>query len=207
MSRNAAERMPRRDLVPVLSLWQPWATLIALGVKTIETRSWLLNYRGFIAVHSARRPPTAGLTVGGWTCWPPVSQHNRLTASWMLTPPGAGDPVPLPLGMLVATARVVDCLPMTGWADLGDPECIVVHDDSIDHAMLSDKDQPRDIVPDGAHLIRDVTDQMPFGDFSPGRYAWMLEDVTALPAPLEFRGGQGLNRKVPASRVGLRSPA
>ena len=43
-----------------LSLWQPWASLIAIGVKTFETRTWppprtVLGQR--IAIHAAKRPP------------------------------------------------------------------------------------------------------------------------------------------------------
>lgn len=44
--------------MPVLTLWQPWASLIALGAKTIETRGWSTSHRGRIAIHAAgRRPP------------------------------------------------------------------------------------------------------------------------------------------------------
>lgn len=38
-----------------LSLWQPWATLIAIGVKQYETRSWATPYRGPLLIHAARR--------------------------------------------------------------------------------------------------------------------------------------------------------
>ena len=38
-----------------LSLWQPWASLVALGIKTIETRSWETRYRGEIAIHAAKQ--------------------------------------------------------------------------------------------------------------------------------------------------------
>ena len=40
----------------VLTLWQPWATLVALGVKVHETRSWSTKYRGTLAIHAAKRP-------------------------------------------------------------------------------------------------------------------------------------------------------
>lgn len=40
----------------ILTLWQPWATLIALGVKIHETRSWSTKYRGPVAIHAAKRP-------------------------------------------------------------------------------------------------------------------------------------------------------
>lgn len=39
----------------VLSLWQPWASAIARGLKQNETRSWSTDYRGPIAIHAAKR--------------------------------------------------------------------------------------------------------------------------------------------------------
>lgn len=40
-----------------ISLWQPWATLIAIGAKQYETRSWPANYTGELAIHAAKRKP------------------------------------------------------------------------------------------------------------------------------------------------------
>jgi hypothetical protein len=40
-----------------LTLFQPWATLIALDAKRYETRSWATSYRGPLAIHAAKRPP------------------------------------------------------------------------------------------------------------------------------------------------------
>lgn len=40
-----------------LSLTQPWATLVALGKKRFETRSWRTKYRGQIAIQAARNFP------------------------------------------------------------------------------------------------------------------------------------------------------
>lgn len=37
----------------VLSLTEPYATLIKMGVKTIETRSWKTNYRGELYIHAS----------------------------------------------------------------------------------------------------------------------------------------------------------
>jgi hypothetical protein len=39
-----------------------------------------------------------------------------------------------------------------------------------------------------------ITDQLPYGDFRPGRYAWLLTDITPLAEPVPFKGGQGLSR-------------
>ncbi len=39
-----------------LSLKQPWAALLALGLKTIEVRRWPTARRGRILIHAARVP-------------------------------------------------------------------------------------------------------------------------------------------------------
>lgn len=36
-----------------LSLLQPWASLVAMGQKTIETRSWTTAYRGSLLIHAS----------------------------------------------------------------------------------------------------------------------------------------------------------
>jgi len=38
-----------------ITLWQPWASLMALGYKKIETRSWSTKYRGPLLIHAAKR--------------------------------------------------------------------------------------------------------------------------------------------------------
>lgn len=38
----------------VLTLTQPWATLVAIGAKHVETRSWGTSYRGPLAIHAAK---------------------------------------------------------------------------------------------------------------------------------------------------------
>ena len=53
-----------------LSLRQPWASLIANGRKTIETRTWRTHYRGPLAIHASARPyddlPTGGIIAVAW---------------------------------------------------------------------------------------------------------------------------------------------
>jgi len=38
-----------------LSLWNPFAEFMRIGLKTIETRSWPTSYRGALAIHAAKR--------------------------------------------------------------------------------------------------------------------------------------------------------
>ena len=46
--------------IRIISLWQPWASLIALNLKQYETRSWGAPYRGKLAIHAAKRPIDSG---------------------------------------------------------------------------------------------------------------------------------------------------
>lgn len=41
--------------IKAISLWQPWASFIAFGLKKHETRSWSTPYRGLLAIHAAKR--------------------------------------------------------------------------------------------------------------------------------------------------------
>lgn len=38
-----------------LSLTQPWATLVVLGKKRFETRSWATKYRGPLLIHASKK--------------------------------------------------------------------------------------------------------------------------------------------------------
>lgn len=43
----------------VLSLLQPWASLVVMGHKKIETRSWKTKYRGELLIHASLNPKMA----------------------------------------------------------------------------------------------------------------------------------------------------
>ena len=43
--------------IKAVSLTQPWATLVAIGAKKIETRSFSRNYRGLLAIHASKLFP------------------------------------------------------------------------------------------------------------------------------------------------------
>ena len=42
----------------VLSLLQPWATLVMLGAKQFECRSWQTVYRGPLLIHASAKKPS-----------------------------------------------------------------------------------------------------------------------------------------------------
>ncbi len=50
-----------------LTLWQPWASLIAMGEKSVETRCWSTAYRGELAIHAAAKLPPKWLGASAQT--------------------------------------------------------------------------------------------------------------------------------------------
>lgn len=70
-----------------ITLMQPWASLIALGAKRYETRSWKTHYRGPLAIHSSRDFSKASRAL--CHCepfarpWPGRSEkRSRITRHW-----------------------------------------------------------------------------------------------------------------------------
>ena len=51
-----------------ISLHQPWASWIALGKKTIETRFWYTKYRGELLIVSTKQPKYNNLPLGKALC-------------------------------------------------------------------------------------------------------------------------------------------
>lgn len=181
-----------------LTIRQPWATLIARGAKTIETRSWSTKYRGPLAIHAGQSPRTwreldapslmadrvvvdAVLVELGVKdadgSWPsPYETEAGIFVDWSLDRPT------FPLGAVVAVAELVDVVPMIEnpleepegrfvWVD---PDFVQVHDDLDDPA------------PRYSEL------ENLFGDFAEGRWAWLLENVEPLEPPVPAKGRQGL---------------
>lgn len=88
----------------------------------------------------------------------------------------------------MASCRLADCVPIVTYQDDEWLRCALDHLDRVEN-----NSEPTDLLPESRpHLIYtrdrptttgraltsdDITDQLPFGDFSPGRFAWLLEDV------------------------------
>jgi len=82
-----------------ITIKQPWATLIALGEKRFETRSWQTKYRGEIAIH-------AGKTVD-------KDALNEVAIMAALSKHGINSHKELPTGAVIATVELVDCHKIT----------------------------------------------------------------------------------------------
>jgi hypothetical protein len=138
-----------------ISLWQPWASAIAAGVKTIETRSWSTPYRGPLAIHAAKR----------WTRYEQEFWYTNVpilseTASQFATL-GIRTASMLPLGCVVATCEIYDCL-----------------------STSSDTDAAKLAAHSGSE------DEESWGNYSENRFAWLLRNIKAI-KPVPCVGRQG----------------
>ena len=148
-----------------LSLWQPWASAIAVGAKRIETRHWSTRYRGPLAIHAAKRcihwelreyasrPEWRGA----------LRAHLGLEAQPLWTR--------LPFGAIVATCNLIDCLP-TQQFSLGE--------------LVRRRNPPGEVCDFFAWSESDM------GNFALGRFGWVLRDVVPFQRPIPYRGAQGL---------------
>lgn len=97
-----------------LTLWQPWATLIAIGAKQYETRSWGTSYRGPLAIHAGVRRPTHEDISVLWDAQVLCPRERpELAAALERVAPSSTAPAALPLGVIVATCRLVECVRMS----------------------------------------------------------------------------------------------
>jgi activating signal cointegrator 1 len=121
-----------------LSLTQPWATAICLGIKQWETRSWPTHFRGELCIHASKGFPK-------WAKEIAVDLANERGISFE----------DLPLGKIVCVVSLTECR----------------QTDSL------------------IHEIGEIEQQ--WGDYSPGRYAFKLENLRVLSDPVPAIGHLG----------------
>jgi hypothetical protein len=167
-----------------LTLWQPWASLIAVGAKTIETRGWSTSYRGPLAIHASKR-----CEVGAVGEYDVEKDNPRGTPPAYLMRGPMDWPYRLPLGAVVATCELVDVVPMVFEGEQENLRRLAI---DADNSLWLCEPEPDDDSPDyPIQDWRDVSDQVPYGDYTPGRFAWLLEKITPI-EPISAKGKQGL---------------
>lgn len=127
-----------------ITIWQPWAQLVAIGAKEYETRTWAHSYRGPVAIHAGKRKQWDGMVI---PC----------------------EPFRTPLrdaGIVTYTSLALGCVVAVG-------ELTAIY--ATRELWLKLNRQER-----------------AFGDFTPGRYAWRIQNVRLLEEPIPVSGKQGL---------------
>ena len=126
--------MASTPLWKALTLYQPWASDVADGRKSWETRSWYTRYRGTLVIHAGKSREFIG--------------RGSMK----------------PTGCIVAVSKLVAVRPTELMVATLDPEEIAL------------------------------------GDYTPGRYAWMLDDIVKLRLPIPAKGARGLWDVTPETR-------
>jgi activating signal cointegrator 1 len=88
------QKEPDNPTIKALTLHQPWASLIAAGIKQYETRHWSTDHRGLLAIHAGKKEPDMSYSDLG-----------------LIRTKNDGLPEPPPLGCVVAIARLVAVIP------------------------------------------------------------------------------------------------
>lgn len=90
-----------------LSLWQPWGTLMQLGLKRNETRGWETSYRGHLLIHAAKKwnGELERMCVAPPFFDPLVKALGLAAASFPRKS--------LPFGAILCRVRLVDCVRIT----------------------------------------------------------------------------------------------
>ncbi|MGE5519226.1 MAG: ASCH domain-containing protein [Candidatus Dadabacteria bacterium] len=128
----------------VLSLLQPWATLVVMGLKTIETRSWSTNHRGPLLIHASLGRAGALVALES-----PFDMYINNFDS-------------LPFGAIIGQVNLDDVLRV---------EQLFFSAEEINRLSLEER---------------------AFGDYSPGRYAWLLSDAKVFVRPIPIKGSLNL---------------
>ncbi len=147
-----------------ISLWQPWATAVAVRAKRIETRHWSTDYRGPLLIHAAKRcNKTEMRDYAGDRHWldalrPAGATQAGCAPLWEL----------LPLGAVVAVCNLVDCRPSESFTTM-ELDGLRRHEGEPQHWGWSER---------------------MMGNFEPGRFGWVLDNIHPLRQPIPFKGGQ-----------------
>ncbi|MBZ9637590.1 ASCH domain-containing protein [Clostridium sp. FP1] len=143
-----------------LSIIEPFATLIAIQEKKIETRSWKTNYRGKIAIHASKNINKEGKE----SCL----KHEFMKVledKYILINGNNKIQYNFNFGNIIAIGDLIACVQMKELYE--------------DYAILENG-----MKVEGNELI--------FGDYTPGRYAWILDNIHLINKPLEVKGHLGL---------------
>jgi ASCH domain. len=165
------------ERVKALSLWQPHASLVALGLKQYETRGWYTAYRGKLIIHAAKK----------WSY-----QQQQLARRFVQLFPACHALVTHPLldalvwhregvypvfGAALCVCDLVECIPAERLVPAGTR---LEADDRVGQISFQ---------------------EYCFGDFSPGRFALKLANVQLFTKPVPVPGRQSLwdwTQEVPA---------
>lgn len=148
-----------------ISLWQPWASLMALEEKKDETRNGVTKVRGEVAICASLKWTT---DLKNLACSEPFlsalsgfPEYDIRGREWRV----ANQIITAtPLGCVVSVGELYDSIRAEKWIEL--------HKEELEA--------------DASRALRELR----FGNYAPGRGVWRFRNMRKLATPIPVRGGQ-----------------
>jgi hypothetical protein len=145
-----------------VTLHQPYATAIALGCKRIETRGYRTHHRGPIAIHASMSARPEYM--GVIRDMPAADAAAFIAAGYAVG--GKPSLLKLPQACIVAIAEIQGVCP------------------------VEELQRARYTTASGSSILTDG--ERYWGNYSAGRFGWILVNIRRLAKPIPTRGYQGL---------------
>lgn len=143
----------------VLSLLQPWASLVVLGHKKIETRSWNTKYRGELLIHASMGKKKEG-----------ISLFNESKSSFLYNSEFGGIAFnDLPFGAIIGKVNLIATIP-------------------TESVLKSEGYRIDDENGKMLHDWKFSNKERAFGDYSLNRFGWLLSDPILFKEPIPCKG-------------------
>jgi hypothetical protein len=160
----------------VLSMWEPWASLLVHGIKKIETRpkptTWTIE-KGSYLIHAAKRFTREQDRLCTY------NEHFRDALNEVTNCIKIGVPYwehHFNFGYIIGAVDVVKCVPII----------------EIGGKPFLDDDQPYSNSKMFMVSLKSINEpELSFGDYREGRYAWILRNAKVLETPIPYKGQQG----------------
>lgn len=163
-----------------ISLWQPWASAWILpDLKGNETRGWSTSYRGPIAVHAAKTRQGFKELEGEWPYgwWGGIIDQlvpdcDGITPDPEVVALRANDAITkMPFGALIGVVHLIDCRRTE--------DCI--YPQSLSEVRAATGPPGMIVTPR----------EYAFGNYGPGRFAWIANRRRTFAEPIPWKGSQG----------------
>lgn len=154
-----------------ISLWQPWASLLVLGIKTIETRGWSTGYRGQLLIHAAKRKIKSEMIN--------YSNDETFDAAFHELGGTIGKQTlyDLPYGAIVGKVDLVDCFSTNS----------IKHNPELKAFLLKENQTPNY----GDSDREECWSEWDLGYYANDRFGWVCKNPVQFKQPIPFKGAQG----------------
>jgi len=167
-----------------LSLINPWAGLVVIGVKQVETRSFSVKYRGPVFIHASKTQVTENDISDEFNY-----HYSRLR--------DVDFDICGIRGAIIGAACLYDIVPVKEivvYSKFADPDApLPIHDQRNEsgHAI---------ILPDAIAVCKR---ERAFGNYDAGRFGWLMRDPVLFSKPIPMRGALGLWNVTPEHLTNL----